>query len=398
MANSSYAYGDFSIYSKDKQNIKDFLFVHDAITQYRWYSTVIDNTPTIYEMEEYAKGGNKSIEELYELFMTNKYCTDKIEDYTDRTEDGRFCFSSSFTGEGRGTYHNNVENIVDWYEIDIEDFEKTTKTHFVGKLWEKLKASDLQILVEYTDYEPGFEVLEQQTISVELKSGTVKQLSYTEYEYNRKNLLELDVEDTYFAFDWTRESLEFMIDDILKYGLDSCFRENVWLYKTLQSHRNEFIEITEPLIVNNLKCVIDYERYDDLISEIIQSNRSKYKKILPKFLNVKYGISKYLVSDVKLKNSKGGYTEDTRKVNIKLRPNYSIQLVEDVKSMRIDGKIKPYVIYIKDILFNGKPIENEELKRTIISCTGYNSQKLIKRGKASEYVLNTIIRIYKAWR
>lgn len=131
MANLSFAFGDCSVQSTNKQDIIDFIYLKQIVERKAFYSVEFENIPYAVDDEKYFS--HKIIQENLEPKI--KYNKD-IDQYM---------FQVRILGDGRNTFDYNMEIFF------TSVFEYEFKTDEQNKLKEKLKDSNFTATFKITD-------------------------------------------------------------------------------------------------------------------------------------------------------------------------------------------------------------------------------------------------------
>lgn len=131
MANLSFAFGECSVQSTNKQDIIDFIYLKQIVERKAFYSVEFENVPYAVDDEKYFS--HKIIQENLEAKI--KY-NDDIDQYM---------FQVRILGDGRNTFDYNMEIFF------TSVFEHKFKTNEQNKLKEKFKNSNFTATFEITD-------------------------------------------------------------------------------------------------------------------------------------------------------------------------------------------------------------------------------------------------------
>lgn len=131
MANLSFAFGECSVQTTNKQDIIDFIYLKQIVERKTFYSVEFENVPYAVDDEKYFS--HKIIQENLEPKI--KYNKD-IDQYM---------FQVRILGDGRNTFDYNMEIFF------ASVFEYEFKTNEQNKLKEKLKNSNFTATFKITD-------------------------------------------------------------------------------------------------------------------------------------------------------------------------------------------------------------------------------------------------------
>lgn len=203
MANISEAYGRIKITTDNKQDMELLnQTVFDAAKSW-YYSTDFDYDPKGVKTEK----------------------------------DGTCSFQTTFWGQGRWAYQSNVECFPDWIDDYLhrqDKYRDKDLTKFLRENMGNLENMNFKIELEYSDVEPGCQVLYTAHEELIHRAGTpLKSMEYIthreeDYEWNVENLMriggqEFETACEYVGVEPTDERYDIVREKIAKGGGDLAF-------------------------------------------------------------------------------------------------------------------------------------------------------------------------------
>ena len=168
MANLSEAYGNVTITTNDKNNLKDFLYLH-LITQ---QDTIYDTT--LVDIETYGLVNRKALNEQL--------------DETIKRKSEQYSIDLEVMGSGYDEFKNNIK---EFFDIPLTtDYENEE----LNKIKNNLQNHKFSAMFEITDVQRHERYIEEATYELvyENAKSTIKTISKHEYEYCAESLMKID--------------------------------------------------------------------------------------------------------------------------------------------------------------------------------------------------------------
>ena len=168
MINSSEAYGTVTIATNNKNNLKDFLYLHLIIQQDVIYET------TLVDIATYGLINRKSLNEQL--------------DETIKTESEQYSINLEVMGSGYGEFKNNIK---EFFDIPLTTNYENEK---LNKIKNNLQNHKFSATFEITDVQRHERHIEEATYEVvyENTKSTIKTISKHEYAYCAESLMKID--------------------------------------------------------------------------------------------------------------------------------------------------------------------------------------------------------------
>lgn len=223
MANLSFAFGECSVQSTNKQDIIDFIYLKQIVERKAFYSIEFENIPYAVDDEKYFS--HKIIQENLEPKI--KY-NKNIDQYM---------FQARILGDGRNTFDYNMEIFF------TSVFEHEFQTDKQNKLKEKLKSSNFTATFEITDTSESDDFI----ATGQYTSNWINQIPMFQthkedrHDYTAKNARKFN----YLDDPWDSEYVMDNFDEF-KEKLEEKYKEtNKEIYKTMLSNEEHLYEQLE---------------------------------------------------------------------------------------------------------------------------------------------------------
>ena len=224
-----------------------------------------------------------------------EYVRENIRPASDESPNDKLTLITPFFGTGRWSYRSNVEGMADWMDLNLSDdiikkrgiklgYLQNTKEEN-EKLIELLSNNKIKIVCEYTDFEPGMEILCEgyvtwlldKTLMLPIIDITETRLDCT-YE-NLVNTEMIEENDTYISIK-DIELVKETIIDVGSYEIEKT-AENLGITKD-----EAISKLTDVLDIKTIKdagwlCLGDTAINSDCIPEMIYDLAEKYLSYKP---------------------------------------------------------------------------------------------------------------------
>lgn len=238
MANLSFAFGECSVQSTNKQNIIDFIYLKQIVERKAFYNIEFENVPYAVDDEKYFS--HKIIQENLEQKI--KYNKD-IDQYM---------FQVRILGNGRNTFDYNMEIFF------TSVFEHEFKTDKQNKLREKLKSSNFTATFEITDTSESddFIATGQYTSNWINQIPTFQTHEEERHDYTARNARKLNYLDDPWDSEYAMDNF-----DEFKEKLKEKYKEtNKEIYKIMLSNEEHLYEQLED---TGLSVLNDFDEFLD---------------------------------------------------------------------------------------------------------------------------------------
>ena len=238
MANLSFAFGECSVQSTNKQNLIDFIYLKQIIERKAFYNIEFENEPYAVDDEKYFS--HKIIQKNLEPKI--KYNKDI----------NQYMFQVRILGNGRNTFDYNMEIFF------TSVFEHEFKTDKQNKLKEKLKSSNFTATFEITDTSEAEDFIAkgQYTSNWINQIPTFQTHKEDVCSYTAKNARKFNYLDDPWDSEYAMDNF-----DEFKEKLKEKYKEtNKEIYKTMLSdekHLYEQLEDTGLSVLNNFDEFLD---------------------------------------------------------------------------------------------------------------------------------------------